>query len=120
MHAATLGRSPFYLIDFNTHSIYFLIFLIVAYNQAPCRVRRQGAVAIAKFRSNRREAVAKLKPEEIDYKRIDVLAKFITPTGKIEAARRTGASRKQQTRVVRAIKRARYLALLPFTIDDSR
>ena len=83
-------------------------------------MRRQGVVAIAKFRSNRREAVAKLKHEEIDYKRIDVLAKFITPTGKIEAARRTGASRKQQTRVVRAIKRARYLALLPFTVDDAR
>ena len=102
----------------HTVSIFFLS--IVAYNHAPCRVRRQGVVAIAKFRSNRREAVAKLKPEEIDYKRIDVLAKFVTPTGKIEAARRTGASRKQQTRVVRAIKRARYLALLPFTIDDSR
>jgi len=94
--------------------------LIVAYNHALYPVRRQGVVAIAKFRSNRREAVAKLKPEEIDYKRIDVLAKFVTPTGKIEAARRTGASRKQQTRVVRAIKRARYLALLPFTIDDAR
>ena len=45
---------------------------------------------------------------------------FVTPTGKIEAARRTGASRKQQTLVVKAIKRARYLALLPFTIDDAR
>ena len=78
------------------------------------------SLVINKFRSNRREAVAKLKSEEIDYKRIDVLAKFVTPTGKIEAARRTGASRKQQTLVVRAIKRARYLALLPFTIDDAR
>ena len=63
---------------------------------------------------------AKLKPEEIDYKRLDVLVKFITPTGKIEAARRTGATRKQQTRVVRAIKRARFLALVPYTIDDTR
>ena len=77
-------------------------------------------VAIAKFRSSRREAVAKLKLEEIDYKRLDVLVKFITPTGKIEAARRTGATRKQQTRVVRAIKRARYLALVPYTLDDTR
>ena len=75
---------------------------------------------IAKFRSTRREAVAKLKPEEIDYKRLDILVKFITPTGKIEAARRTGATRKQHTRVVRAIKRARFLALVPYTIDDTR
>ena len=80
----------------------------------------KGVTAIAKFRSTRREAVAKLKSEDIDYKRLDVLVKFITPTGKIEAARRTGASRKQQTRVVRAIKRARFLALVPYTIDDTR
>ena len=48
------------------------------------------------------------------------MVKFITPTGKIEAARRTGATRKQQTRVSRAIKRARYLALVPYTLDDTR
>jgi len=75
-------------------------------------------VAIAKVRSSRREAIAKLKPEDIDYKRLDVLTHFITTTGKIEAARRTGATRKQQARVVRAVKRARYLALLPYVIDD--
>ena len=45
---------------------------------------------------------------------------FLTPTGKIEAARRTGATRKQQAHVVQSIKRARYLALLPYTMDDSR
>jgi ribosomal protein S18 len=45
---------------------------------------------------------------------------FLTPTGKIEAARRTGATRKQQSHVVQSIKRARYLALLPYTMDDSR
>lgn len=78
------------------------------------------SVVIAKFRSTRREAVAKLKSEDIDYKRLDVLVKFITPTGKIESARRTGATRKQQTRVDRAIKRARFLALVPHTIDDTR
>ena len=78
------------------------------------------STVIAKFRSSRREAVAKLKSEDIDYKRLDVLVKFITPTGKIESARRTGATRKQQAHVVRAIKRARYLALVPHTIDDTR
>jgi small subunit ribosomal protein S18 len=72
------------------------------------------------MRSSRREAVAKLKKEDIDYKRLDVLTHFITPTGRIEAARRTGADRKQQARVVRAVKRARYLALLPYAIDDKR
>jgi len=80
----------------------------------------QERAGAAKFRSNRRETVAKLKKEDIDYKRLDILATFLTPTAKIEAARRTGANRKQQAQVVRAIKRARYLALLPYTRDDSR
>ncbi|MBT7915467.1 30S ribosomal protein S18 [Candidatus Bathyarchaeota archaeon] len=75
---------------------------------------------MADYRNHRREKVQKLKPEEIDYKRLDVLITFIGPTGKIEAARRTGASRKQQNLVQTAIKRARYLALMPYTRDDSR
>ena len=58
-------------------------------------------------RVNRKEFTAKLKPEEIDYKRLDVLSRFLTPIGKIEPARRTGASRTQQTRIARAINRAR-------------
>jgi small subunit ribosomal protein S18 len=81
---------------------------------------RQEEAAINRPRSSRREAVAKLKKEEIDYKRLDVLAQFLTPAGKVEAARRTGANRKQQNLVARAIKRARYLALLPYSRDDAR
>ena len=68
-------------------------------------------------RSQRREFVAKLKVEDIDYKRLDVRSRFLTPNGKIEVARRTGATRKQQHRVSAAIKRARYLALLPYDRD---
>ena len=44
----------------------------------------------------------------------------LSPNGKIEAARRTGANRKQQARIVQAIKRARYLGLLPYSINDTR
>ena len=88
----------------------------------PSRLRplhvAQEPSAIA--RVNRKELTAKLKPEEIDYKRLDVLSRFLTPFGKIEPARRTGATRSQQTRIVRAIKRARYLGLLPFSINDTR
>ena len=69
---------------------------------------------------NRKEFTAKLKIEDIDYKRLDVLVRFLTPIGKIEAARRTGANRKQQARIVQAIKRARYLSLLPYTINDTK
>jgi small subunit ribosomal protein S18 len=81
---------------------------------------QEERVTIGKVRSSRREAVAKLKKEESDYKRLDILTHFITPTGQIEAARRTGANRKQQARVVHAVKRARFLALLPYMIDDKR
>lgn len=49
-----------------------------------------------------------------------MLVRFLNPIGKIDAARRTGATRKQQTQIVQAIKRARYLALLPYTINDTR
>ena len=76
--------------------------------------RREGG---SNPRSQRREFVAKLKVEDIDYKRLDVLTRFLTPNGKIEVARRTGASRKQQHRVSQAIKRARFLALLPYDRD---
>ena len=79
-------------------------------------LQESGAIG----RSSRKEFTAKLKVEDIDYKRLDVLARFLNPIGKIDAARRTGASRKQQARIVQAIKRARFLGLLPYTINDSR
>ena len=53
--------------------------------------------------------------QEIDYKDVELLKKFITETGKIIPARMTGTSAKYQRQLTRAIKRARLLALLPFT-----
>jgi len=50
----------------------------------------------------------------IDYKDIETLKKFTSYYGKIEPAGRTGTKRKHQTRLARAIKRARYMALLPY------
>ena len=52
--------------------------------------------------------------EEIDYKDIKLLKEFITETGKIMPARVTGTSAKYQRQLTRAIKRARYLSLLPY------
>lgn len=51
----------------------------------------------------------------IDYKDIDLLKQFITETGKIVPSRVTGTSAKYQRQLARAIKRARYIALLPYT-----
>ncbi len=55
------------------------------------------------------------KVVEIDYKDLDVLKGYITETGKIVPSRITGTSAKYQRQLATAIKRARYLALLPYT-----
>nr|YP_010336835.1 ribosomal protein S18 [Stylonema alsidii]UNJ15241.1 ribosomal protein S18 [Stylonema alsidii] len=52
--------------------------------------------------------------QEINYKDIELLKKFISRQGKILPRRLTGLSSKQQKKVSRAIKRARILSFLPF------
>ena len=51
---------------------------------------------------------------KIDYKNIKLLRRYISESGKISPRRVTGASAKEQRRVNKAVKIARYLALLPF------
>ena len=53
--------------------------------------------------------------ESIDYKDIDVLRDFIGENGKITPARLTGTRAFYQRQLTVAIKRARFLALLPYT-----
>ena len=53
--------------------------------------------------------------EYIDYKSVDDLRRLMTPNGKIYTRKRLGASAREQRRVAQAIKRARYMALLPYT-----
>ena len=53
--------------------------------------------------------------QEIDYKNLDLLKQYITETGKIVPSRITGTSAKYQRQLARAVKRARYLALLPYS-----
>jgi small subunit ribosomal protein S18 len=55
------------------------------------------------------------KIEWIDYKDVEVLKEFITETGKIIPARLTGTKARYQRQLTDAIKRARFLALLPYT-----
>lgn len=57
------------------------------------------------------------KISSVDYKDVDKLKKYITERGKIVPRRVTGACAKHQRQVTRAIKRARFLALLPYTQD---
>ena len=53
--------------------------------------------------------------KQIDYKDIDVLKDFVQENGKIMPARITGTKARYQRQLSTAIKRARYLALLPYT-----
>jgi small subunit ribosomal protein S18 len=55
------------------------------------------------------------KKKYIDYKDIDILQKLLTNRGKIFSRKRSGNCAKCQRKVQRAIKRARFMALLPFT-----
>jgi small subunit ribosomal protein S18 len=52
---------------------------------------------------------------EIDYKDVKLLRRFITEQGKIMPRRVTGTSAKMHRKLVRAIKRARNMALMPYT-----
>lgn len=57
------------------------------------------------------------KQEHIDYKDANTLKKFISESGKILPRRMSGACAKHQRELVTAIKRARQLAILPYTAD---
>ena len=52
---------------------------------------------------------------EIDYKDLNLLKAYVTETGKIVPSRITGTNARYQRQLAAAVKRARYLALLPYT-----
>jgi small subunit ribosomal protein S18 len=53
--------------------------------------------------------------KEIDYKDLNTLKQYVTETGKIIPSRNTGTKARYQRQLTRAIKLARYLALLPYS-----
>ena len=52
---------------------------------------------------------------EIDYKDLDLIREYITETGKILPSRITGTKSKYQRQISTAVKRARFLALIPYS-----
>jgi small subunit ribosomal protein S18 len=56
----------------------------------------------------------------IDYKQGEMLRRFVSEDGKIRPRRQTGTCARHQRELAVAIKRARHLALLPFTSEISR
>jgi small subunit ribosomal protein S18 len=57
---------------------------------------------------------------EIDYKDLGRLRRYISDRGKIEPRRKTGTCARHQRRLTNALKRARALALLPYTGEQAR
>jgi small subunit ribosomal protein S18 len=60
------------------------------------------------------------KNVSIDYKQADMLRRYVTERGKIRPRRQTGMCAKHQRRLATAVKRARHLALLPYTATVTR
>jgi small subunit ribosomal protein S18 len=59
------------------------------------------------------------KIDQVDYKDVASLRKFISEKGKIRSRRISGACRRHQSQIARAVKRARELALLPYVNEGA-
>ena len=80
------------------------------------QLKKGGGIIMAKF--VRRRKFCKFTAEgikEIDYKDLDILKGFVSESGKIVPSRITGTKSRYQRQLSEAIKRARYIALLPYT-----
>lgn len=81
------------------------------------RPRRRGG---GRFGRRRVCAFCADKSATIDYKEPSKLRRYVSDRGKIEPRRKTGTCAKHQRELTVALKRARHLALLPFTADHIR
>ena len=59
------------------------------------------------------------KVDEIDYKNVNQLRRYVSEKGKIRSRRITGACRRHQVQVATAVKRAREMALLPYVAEGA-
>jgi len=59
-----------------------------------------------------------LSAEELDWKNVSSLRRFLSERGKLRSRRITGLSRRQQTQLAQAVKRARIMGLLPYPDQD--
>jgi small subunit ribosomal protein S18 len=80
------------------------------------KTKPKGNAAASKF--FRRRKFCKFTADgvtEIDYKDLNTLRQYLTETGKIVPARITGTKAKFQRQLAAAVKRARFLSLLPYS-----
>lgn len=85
------------------------------------RGERRGGGGGGRFGARRRGCEFCIdKIEEPDYKDVSMLRRYITDRGKLEPRRKVGTCAKHQRRVALAVKRARVIALLPYTAEHVR
>lgn len=82
--------------------------------------RRRGAGGGGRSRRRRKEDYFVVNETVPNYKDVDTLRRFITDRAKIRPRRQTGLSAKNQRKLAQAVKRARHMALLPFTDEQTR
>ncbi len=88
------------------------------YPRRASKARMTADPADPKMRKKKRCPFQVANFEDVDYKDIETLSKFITERGKILPRRITGVSAYFQRRLAKAIKRARHVALLPFVAES--
>ncbi len=81
---------------------------------------RDGGGGGGRFRRPRGCEFCRSKSDVADYKDTQMLRRYITESGKMEARRKVGTCAKHQRVVSQAVKRARHLALLPYTSEHIR
>ena len=64
-------------------------------------------------------SLCKEKVDQVDYKDVAVLRRFVSDRGKIKTRRVSGACRRHQSQVAAAVKMAREMALLPYTVSSA-
>ena len=82
--------------------------------------RGPGGGGRGRFQRRRVCAFCVDKIEHIDYKDVNLLRRFLSDQAQIESRRRTGTCARHQRPLTTAIKRARHLALLPYTAEHIR
>jgi len=82
--------------------------------------RRGGRMGGRRGGRRRKEDFFNANKTVPDYKDVETLKRFLTERAKIRPRRQTGLTSKNQRKLARQIKRARHLALLPFTDEQTR
>lgn len=76
--------------------------------------RKTGNKSIRKDTRFKKQCVFCKHPQDIDYKNIDLLARYVSSKGRIVSRRMSGNCAKHQRKVSAEVKRARYLNLLSY------